>query len=152
MEEEQEFSECPKGTFAIWPPSSNSQKYSWSVVPDTLRALIKKGAVKTGRVDLKKQAVPIYYLSFNQLAAIEDGRLIIVGETKEGSLEVQYAEGERSAAPRTVWNMTSHDAGSHGTSLLRSMTPDRRFPFPNPYMLLKTVCGSLLQVNQTALS
>src|SRR4029077_770346 len=39
-------------------------------------------------------------------------------------------EGSRSAAPRTVWNMTSHDAGSHGTSLLRAMLPDRRFPFP----------------------
>jgi SNF2 family DNA or RNA helicase len=26
--------------------------------------------------------------------------------------------------------MTSHDAGSHGTSLLRAMLPDRRFPFP----------------------
>jgi len=26
--------------------------------------------------------------------------------------------------------MTSHDAGSHGTSLLRAIMPDRRFPFP----------------------
>ena len=121
---------CPQDAVAIWPPKSNGQEYSWSVVPETLRALMEKGAVRTGRIDLKKMSVPIYYLSFNQLAAIEDGLLQVVGTAEDGTLELRYAEGARSAAPRTVWNMTSHDAGSHGTSLLRSMMPDRRFPFP----------------------
>lgn len=127
---EPEPSDCPPGTVPIWPPKSNGQEYSWSVVPETLRELIKKGAVRTGRIDLKKMSVPIYYLSFNQLAAIEEGRLEIVGRAEDGTLELKYASGSRSAAPRTVWNMTSHDAGSHGTSLLRTMMPDRRFPFP----------------------
>lgn len=127
---EQEPFDPPEGTVAVWPPNSNGQQYSWSVVPETLRTLMAKGAVRTGRIDLKKKSVPIYYLSFNQLAAIEEGRLQVVGTAKDGSLELRYAEGARSAAPRTVWNMTSHDAGSHGTSLLRTMMPDRRFPFP----------------------
>lgn len=127
---ENEPDETPEGTVAIWPPTSNGQQYSWSVVPETLRALMDKGAVRTGRIDLKKKSVPIYYLSFNQLAAIEDGQLKIIGTAEDGTLELRYAEGARSAAPRTVWNMTSHDAGSHGTSLLRTIMPDRRFPFP----------------------
>lgn len=127
---EAEPTNTPADTIAIWPPKSNGDEYSWSVVPDTLRSLMKKGAVKTGRIDLKKMSVPIYYLSFNQLAAIEEGHLQVVGRAEDGSLEIKYAEGARSAAPRTVWNMTSHDAGSHGTSLLRAMIPDRRFPFP----------------------
>ncbi|MGO7675008.1 site-specific DNA-methyltransferase [Rhizobium leguminosarum] len=127
---DQDIDNAPKGTVAIWPPASNGQQYSWSVVPDTLRALIAKGAVRTGRVDLEKNSVPIYYLSFNQLAAIDEGRLTVLGKKEDGSLDLRYAEGARSAAPRTVWNMTSHDAGSHGTSLLRALMPDRRFPFP----------------------
>ena len=127
---ESEPEECPQDTVAIWPPKSNGQEYSWSVVPETLRALMEKGAVRTGRIDLKKMSVPIYYLSFNQLAAIEQGHLQVIGTAEDGTLELRYADGARSAAPRTVWNMTSHDAGSHGTSLLRSMMPDRRFPFP----------------------
>lgn len=127
---EVEPSDAKKGTVAIWPPTSNGQQYSWSVVPETLRTLMEKGAVRTGRIDLKKKSVPIYYLSFNQLAAIEEGRLKVVGTAEDGTLDLRYAEGTRSAAPRTVWNMTSHDAGSHGTSLLRTMMPDRRFPFP----------------------
>ncbi|WP_457813138.1 site-specific DNA-methyltransferase [Sinorhizobium meliloti] len=123
-------SEIPEGTVAIWPPASNGQQYSWSVVPETLRSLMKKGAVRTGKIDLRKNSVPIYYLSFNQLAAIDEGRLKVVGTSEDGSLDLRYADGARSAAPRTVWNMTSHDAGSHGTSLLRALMPDRRFPFP----------------------
>lgn len=121
---------CPEGTIALWPPRSNGQEYSWSVVPETLRSLISKGAVKTGRINLETKSVPIYYLSFNQLEALERGSLEVVGTADDGTLELQYADGARSAAPRTVWNMTSHDAGSHGTSLLRAMMPDRRFPFP----------------------
>lgn len=127
---EDEPTEAPAGTVAIWPPTSNSHQYSWSVVPDTLRLLMGKGAVKTGRIDLKKKSVPIYYLSFNQLAAIESGQLEVAGKTEDSALIVRYANGSRAAAPRTVWNMTSHDAGSHGTSLLRAIMPDRRFPFP----------------------
>ena len=127
---EAESESTPYGTVAIWPPASNGQQYSWSVVPETLRNLISKGAVKTGRINLKKKSVPIYYLSFNQLEAIEEGKLEVVGRNEDGSLEVRHASGARSVAPRTVWNMTSHDAGSHGTSLLRTMMPDRRFPFP----------------------
>ncbi len=122
--------ESPSGTVAVWPPRSSGQEYSWSVVPETLRSLIKRGAVRTGRIDLEKMSFPIYYLSLNQLAAIEEGRLEIVNKAEDGTLELKYAHGSRAAAPRTVWNMTSHDAGSHGTSLLRSMMPDRRFPFP----------------------
>ena len=127
---EQEPFRTPDGTVAVWPPNSNGLQYSWSVVPDTLRTLIAKGAVRTGRIDLKKKSVPIYYLSFNQLAAIEEGRLRVVGTAEDGALELRYADGARSAVPRTVWNMTSHDAGSHGRSLLRTLMPDRRFPFP----------------------
>lgn len=127
---EEEDRKAPKGTVAIWPPISNGQQYSWSVVPDTLRTLMSKGAVRTGRIDLEKKSVPIYYLSFNQLTAIEEGRLQVIGAAEDGALELRYADGARSAAPRTVWNMTSHDAGSHGTSLLRTIMPDRRFPFP----------------------
>jgi len=122
--------EAPKGTMAVWPPSSDGQQYSWSVVPETLRALISRGAVRLGRVDLAKNSVPIYYLSFNQLQLIEEGVIEVTGRDADGSLQTVYAEGSRSTAPKTVWNMTSHDAGSHGTNIIRTLLPGRRFPFP----------------------
>jgi adenine-specific DNA-methyltransferase len=120
----------PEGTVAVWPPSSDGQQYSWSVVPETLRELMGRGAVRVGRVDLARNSVPIYYLSFNQLQMIEDGLIQVTGQDPDGSLEIAYAEGKRSTAPKTVWNMTSHDAGSHGTNIIRALLPGRRFPFP----------------------
>ena len=122
--------EAPIGTMAVWPPSSDGQQYSWSVVPDTLRELISRGAVRLGRVDLARNSVPIYYLSFNQLQLIEEGVIEVTGRDADGSLQTFYAEGSRSTAPKTVWNMTSHDAGSHGTNIIRILLPGRRFPFP----------------------
>jgi adenine-specific DNA-methyltransferase len=89
-----------------------------------------RGAVRVGRVDLSRKSVPIYYLSFNQLQMIEDGYIEISGRAPDGSLEIAYAEGSRSTAPKTIWNMTSHDAGSHGTNIIRALLPGRRFPFP----------------------
>lgn len=122
--------EAPKGAIAVWPPSSDGQQYSWSVVPETLRELISRGAVRLGRVDLTRNSVPIYYLSFNQLQLIEEGVIKVTGRDADGSLQTVYVEGSRSTAPKTVWNMTSHDAGSHGTNIIRTLLPGRRFPFP----------------------
>ena len=122
--------DAPEGTVAAWPPSSDGQQYSWSVVPETLRELMTRGAVRVGRVDLSRNSVPIYYLSFNQLQMIQDGYIKMTGHAADGSLEIAYTEGSRSTAPKTVWNMTSHDAGSHGTNVIRALLPGRRFPFP----------------------
>ncbi|MDR3489787.1 MAG: DNA methyltransferase [Bradyrhizobium sp.] len=140
----------PANTVAIWPPSSHGQQYSWSVVPETLRTLMEKGAVRTGRIDLQKKSVPIYYLSFNQLAGIEEGRLKVVGKAEDGTLELRHAEGARSVAPRTVWNMTSHDAGSHGTSLLRALMPGRRFPFPKSLYAVEDALRFFIKDRPTA--
>ncbi|MBD3816928.1 MAG: site-specific DNA-methyltransferase, partial [Halothiobacillus sp.] len=122
--------ESPRGTIAVWPPSSDGRQYSWSVVPATLRELMSRGAVRIGRVDLSRNSVPIYYLSFNQLQRIEAGDIKITGRAADGTLQIAYAEGSRSTAPKTVWNMTSHDAGSHGTNIIRALLPGRRLPPP----------------------
>ncbi|MDZ7676590.1 MAG: DNA methyltransferase [Acidimicrobiales bacterium] len=34
------------------------------------------------------------------------------------------------ARAKTVWKRASHDAGWHGSVILRSLMPDRKFPFP----------------------
>lgn len=120
----------PENTIAVWPPSADGQQYSWSVVPETLRDLISRGAVRIGRINLARNSFPIYYLSFNQLDKIEKGEIKVTGRANDGSLQITYEDGSRSTSPKTVWNMTSHDAGSHGTNIIRCLIPGRRFPFP----------------------
>ena len=120
----------PPGTFAAWPPSTNGNEYSWSVVPATLRDLWVRGAVKLGRVDQGRNSIPLYYLSSNILEKVDEGAIQVLGRGDQGELLVAFTAGEKSAAPKTVWHRTSHDAGSHGTNVLRALMPDRQFPFP----------------------
>ncbi len=65
----------PRGTIAVWPPAKNGHQYSWSTVPETLRAIHAKGGFKTGRIDPKKGSFPFYYLSSNAFDKIDSGEM-----------------------------------------------------------------------------
>jgi adenine-specific DNA-methyltransferase len=120
----------PPRTIAVWPPTKNGRQYSWSVVPETLRAIQAKGGLKTGRIEPSKNAFPFYYLSSGLFAKIEKGDIVVAGRGPNNELIVEYAAGLKSAAPRSVWNKVAYDAGSHGADLLQSILPEARFPFP----------------------
>jgi adenine-specific DNA-methyltransferase len=120
----------PSGTIAVWPPKKDGHQYSWSTVPETLRSIYKKGGFKTGRVNHKKSSYPFYYLSSGTFEKIAKGEIVVVGRGASNELIIEFAEGAKSAAPRSVWNQVAHDAGSHGTALLQRLIPGRMFPFP----------------------
>ncbi len=122
--------DVPEGTIAVWPPSKGEMQFSWGTVPSTLRAIHAKGGLKTGQIDPDKGSFPMYYLSAGLFEKIDKGDIIVTGRGPNNELAVQYAEGLKSASPRSVWNQVSHDAGSHGTSLLQKIIPSRSFPFP----------------------
>jgi adenine-specific DNA-methyltransferase len=48
----------------------------------------------------------------------EFGQVVLVGATSRGAIA------------KTVWNRPQHNAGMHGSALLRDLTPNRKFPFP----------------------
>ena len=120
---------APEGTYAIWPPVRNGEEYSWAMVPSTFRYLHGIGAIKFGR-PTKGKGCAISYLTNNQLKQIEEGKIIVTGRDANGSLEVAYASDSKTTAPKTQWNLTSHEAGAYGTNLIGSIIPGRRFSFP----------------------
>lgn len=122
--------DTPAGTIAVWPPSKGNSQYSWGTVPITLRSIHAKGGLKTGRINPEKGAFPFYYLSAGLFQKIDKGDIIVTGRGQYNELVVEYASGLKSAAPRSVWNRVSHDAGSHGTSLLQKIVALAAFPFP----------------------
>jgi adenine-specific DNA-methyltransferase len=140
----------PRGTIAVWPPAKNGHQYSWSTVPETLRAIHAKGGFKTGRINPKKGSFPFYYLSSNAFDKIDSGEMKVVGRGPANELIVEFAEGSKSAAPRTVWNQVAHDAGSHGTSLLERFIPGRKFPFPKSLYVVEDAIRFFLQDKPTA--
>jgi len=130
-----------KGLIAVWPtPRPDGEDGRWSVVPERLRDLIKIGAVRVGRVKPAKGQFPIFYLTSEQLAAIESGELEVRGKTPEGVLQVFFREeGGRISAPRTVWDNVSHSASEHGSGLLKTLLPGRKFPYPKSLYAVEDV-------------
>ncbi|WP_295435782.1 site-specific DNA-methyltransferase [uncultured Thiodictyon sp.] len=120
----------PEGTIAVWPPIKDGRQYSWSAVPETLRSIREKGGFKTGRIDHQKRSYPFYYLSAGSFEKIKRGEIVVTGRGQSNELIVQYALGLKSTAPRSVWNKTAYDAGSHGTGILQQIIPGGEFPFP----------------------
>lgn len=139
----QEASSVPprKGLIAVWPtPRPDGEDGRWSVVPERLREMIKMGAVRVGRVKPDEGQFPIFYLTSNQLSAIESGELEVRGKSPDGVLQVFFHEdGGRISAPRTVWDKVSHSASEHGSGLLKTLLPGRKFPYPKSLYAVEDV-------------
>lgn len=131
----------PKELIAVWPtPRPDGEDGRWSVVPETLRELRRNGAVKTGKVNVQKNSFPIFYLTSEQMAAIKTGELEVLGKTKDGVLKVFFKDDSgRISAPRTVWDKVSHSASEHGSVLLQSILPGRKFPYPKSLYAVEDV-------------
>ena len=109
------------------------------------------GAVRVGKVDIAKKQFPIFYLTSEQLKAIDAGELIVKGRTPNGSLRVFFKEeGGRKSAPRTVWDNVSHSASEHGSMLLRDIIPGRNFPFPKSLYAVEDVLRLFVESKTTA--
>jgi adenine-specific DNA-methyltransferase len=123
---------APPGTVPVWPtPRPNGEDGRWSVVTETFNALLSRGAVKTGKVDINNGVFPLYYLTSEQLDQIEAGEIEVVGTEADGSLRVLYAEDStKRTAPKTVWHRPAHSASEHGSGLLQALIPGREFPYP----------------------
>ncbi|MCL4835527.1 MAG: hypothetical protein KJZ86_24015, partial [Caldilineaceae bacterium] len=77
----------PEDLIAVWPtPRPDGEDGRWSVVADTLRDLINRGAVRTGHINPEAGQFPIFYLTSQQLASIESGELDVKGRTSSGTL------------------------------------------------------------------
>jgi adenine-specific DNA-methyltransferase len=120
----------PPGTIAVFPLGDQGQEMTWGLQAKTLRSNQARGYVRYGKVNVERhQPVGIYYLPSGPIADIESGKICVSGRDESGAVRVEYAFA-RTLRPMTVWNKASHSAGDHGASLLRSLIPDRRFPFP----------------------
>lgn len=120
---------APEGTYDVWPPVRNGEEYSWAMVPATFRKLYEIGAIKFGK-PTRGKGCSISYLTNNQLKQIEDGTIEVVGHDESGSLIVAYSSNSKTTAPKTQWNLTSHEAGAYGTNIIGAIIPGRRFSFP----------------------
>lgn len=119
---------APKGTIAVWPIRSDGSEGNWQVSPASLLTAYKQGFVRLGK--FTEKGMSISYLKAGEQKKVRDGTYRLTGHRSDGSVIVESPESQKRVIPTTAWRVGAHDASRHGSNLLKSLIPDRKFPFP----------------------
>jgi len=129
LDEEPDFALTDGDLVVAWPVRKDLSLGRWGVGPNTLNKLIEQGFAKLGRFDKKRNSWGITYLSEQVREELQEGLLEVVDRDENGVADVVYVD-VASRRTRTAWHRSSHDAGAHGSDLLTTLIPGRKFPFP----------------------
>ena len=102
----------------------------WRLHPPTLKSYLEKGYAKLGRRDPETGLRSPQYLQKGTVEKLESGDIDVLGRDHEGALILEFKEGAKTFAPLTTWNRVSHSAAEHGSSILKAMLGQRKFPYP----------------------
>lgn len=116
------------GAVPVFPINPDGQQLIWGLTGPSLQEAIDRGFVRVTEGD-EHQPYTIAYLSLPSIRKAEKGEYVIQGTRPDGSKIVTIRGGKRER-PSTAWREARHDAGAYGTSLLRTLIPNRAFPFP----------------------
>ena len=128
-----------------WPIRTDGAFGNWRVSPPTLRQLLEKGYVKLGGYDEQRKTWTVLYLGERAQQQIEDGEIDIVRRNPvTNAVEVAYTRGQRRQI-KTVWHRAAHDAGTYGSSLLRTILGEgASFAFPKSVYAVRDSLRPLL--------
>jgi len=136
----------PEGSVAVWPPShASGVEGRWGIGPDKAGELLKKGALRLGKINPETSKFPLSYLSSGIMEKVESGEIETIGRKIDGTLIVKYPADTKVTQPKTVWKMQSHNAGEYGSKLLSSLLPKRKFPFPKSLYAVEDILGFFLR-------
>lgn len=93
-----------------------------------MRELIDSGHARVGR--WRGADSTIYYLKRGERTKLSKGLFTVTGKRSDGSLITEPGDYEATFIPTDVWRIKAHDAGHHGSSIIRSLIPGRKFDFP----------------------
>jgi adenine-specific DNA-methyltransferase len=128
----------PAGAIQQWPLKTNGTEACWQLSPPTFRKYLEEGRIRLGRKSRKTGRWGISFLTKGHMKAIEDGELVVTGTDRNGALIVENAEGRlRSQVGKTIWTNGAYSATEHGSTLLNSFLPLRRFPFPKSLYMVE---------------
>ena len=112
-----------------WPVRTDGRLGIWRKDGPGLMKLVAKGYAYASSPDAKRGTWALKYLMAGTVSLIESGDVSVERCGQFGEVIAVTATGQRSI-PKTVWHRAQHNAGMHGSALLRDIVPGRRFPFP----------------------
>lgn len=118
----------PKDEIYVFPISKDGIELSWNLGQTRFMEEYALGYID---IDNWKDEIPtIKYLTVGQINSINNGELSIIGHKKNGAVILSYNGIDTSIRPINVWSVSSHDAGTNGSTLNKKMLYDINFPFP----------------------
>ncbi|MCC6686321.1 MAG: site-specific DNA-methyltransferase [Fimbriimonadaceae bacterium] len=106
-----------------WPIRTDGSEGRWQLGRETFVRALADGMARVGRT------YAITYLKSGTRSQIERGEVVRSGTDAYG-YPIYKTQSASNAWPRTLWNKRSHNASVYGSTLLRSVVPGRKFPFP----------------------
>lgn len=116
------------GAVAVFPVRDDGVEMNWGVTGESLQKLVDEGLVRITEGN-GKQPYIFKYLSTTYKKKVKEGRWAIKGVREDGSKIVVETSGKINRVT-TVWDDKLYDAGTYGTSLLKEIIGNERFPFP----------------------
>nr|WP_276559496.1 DNA methyltransferase [Aeromonas salmonicida] len=113
---------------AILPIRRDGSEGRWQIGAAELDSRIKQGRIRLGRPT--SYGFVVNYLPDGAYAAVLSEKFEIKGYAPDGSIDAIGVAGDLSRIASTQWKIASHNASEHGSSLLASIIPKRKFPFP----------------------
>lgn len=119
----------PKGSVAVFPIRSDGTEMNWEYTDTAFDKWWPKGYIRAnGRKD-EPQPYIIQHLPNKARKEIAAGTAVVEGKRADGSVVAKYVDATLKHVT-TQWEFTSHSAEHGGTGILKSVIPERRFPFP----------------------
>lgn len=146
-----DFSEAPEGTVALWPITAKRDECVWRLEPQRLMSDWSKGYIKVSPNARKDHPnrYSVQYLPAGVIKKVESGALQTVG-TAEGQPTLEFGENTTTGADiPTIW-LEKQFRTTSGTSHIKDVLGDGRFPYPKPMGLLEDVIRGTSQASKDA--
>lgn len=139
---------APLGTVAIWPLHMDGSEGCWMQAPKNLRSLIAKGYVRLG--NFTDRGMAIKYLNKKEIEKVENGLFPIIGNREDGSIITEETEAIRNVLPTTQWRISSHNARSGGTEVLKDILGPKAFSYPKSIFAVHDTLMFYIRNNRNA--
>lgn len=143
--------EPPSNVEVVWPLKTGGVEGRWELSRATFDDRLGNGYVRVGGFSTTNKQWTLYYLRNAEIQRLKSGELVSGGITEQGHLDISYSdEVGRSLFAKTVWNDPAHDAGTHGSSMLKSLIPGRKFPYPKSLYAVEDCLNFFVRDKPTA--
>lgn len=141
---------APKGMIAVFPVRPDGTEMNWEYTDSAFDQWWALGFIRANGKKDEPQAFIIQHLPNKARNEITSGSIVVEGRRADNSVVARYADAS-SKTVTTQWDYTSHSAEHGGTGVLKSLIPERRFPFPKSLYAIEDALRLFVADNKDAI-